>query len=192
MNVRYNLVSILLCLVALCASTAAFASPTKARRPSASAAAARDKTGGKCRVVQGYRLGHPEPVTIAVVDGKPMECVTALRYLRMKRAAAADGLNLLVLSGWRSMQRQSQLYRSPHSAPVARPGFSRHQSGHALDLNAGTPGVHPWLVKNAWRWGFLPFQPERWHWYRDPSKPATAEELRSAQRWCATGILPSW
>jgi LAS superfamily LD-carboxypeptidase LdcB len=54
---------------------------------------------------------------------------------------------------------------------------SPHETGLALDLGCGglapvaatiarqrrTP-LHAWLVANAWKFGFHPYQAEPWHW----------------------------
>lgn len=79
-------------------------------------------------------------------------------------AASAEGLSLYGVSGYRSYERQTELYTgSPYVAP---PGTSEHQSGLALDVScpqiklelteefADTPeGV--WLFKNASLFGFI-------------------------------------
>src|SRR6185436_12849709 len=48
---------------------------------------------------------------------------------------------------------------------AARPGYSNHQSGTALDLNASASGVGTWLTRNASRYGFTRTVPdEAWHY----------------------------
>jgi hypothetical protein len=64
---------------------------------------------------------------------------------------------------------------------VAPPGSSAHQSGRAIDLHLGpsndsanvgrlrrTPAFL-WLVANARRFGFYPYEREPWHWEYNPS-----------------------
>ena len=86
----------------------------------------------------------------------------------MQQAAAADGLNLYVVSGYRSYEYQGQLYqnyvkRDGQAAAdrySARPGYSEHQTGLAFDLNstsnsfAGTPEAK-WLAAHAQEYGFI-------------------------------------
>lgn len=51
---------------------------------------------------------------------------------------------------------------------AARPGWSWHCSGRAVDIgNIGkkdTPNLYHWLVKNASTFGFSPYAAEHWHW----------------------------
>ena len=91
----------------------------------------------------------------------------------MKKAAAADGINLYISSGYRSYGTQKSLYgsyksmygRSTADVFSARPGHSEHQSGLALDLNivkdwfAGTKEAK-WLSRNCWKYGFVIRYPE--------------------------------
>jgi hypothetical protein len=55
---------------------------------------------------------------------------------------------------------------------AAKPGYSNHQSGSALDLNTSAPGVYAWLSKNAGKFGFKRTVPsEAWHWEYLGSRP---------------------
>lgn len=86
----------------------------------------------------------------------------------MQQAAAKDGLNLYVVSGYRSYDYQAQLYqnycnRDGQAAAdrySARPGYSEHQTGLAFDLNstsnsfAGTAEAK-WLAAHAHEYGFI-------------------------------------
>lgn len=86
----------------------------------------------------------------------------------MKKAAAKDGNNLFVVSGFRSYSYQVTLYQRYVARSVqaeadrysARPGHSEHQTGLALDLNsadssfAGTKEA-VWLAKNSYKYGFI-------------------------------------
>jgi hypothetical protein len=48
---------------------------------------------------------------------------------------------------------------------AARPGYSNHQSDHALDLNTSDAGVLNWLNNHADEYGFARTVPsEAWHW----------------------------
>lgn len=117
-------------------------------------------------------------------------------WTAMLRAARADGIAdplLLVVSGYRSGEQQERLWRSalvrygsPEAARrwVAPPGSSAHQSGRAVDLYLGarndsgnvaqlrTMPAYGWLLTNARRFGFYPYEAEPWHWEYNP--PAVA------------------
>ncbi len=119
----------------------------------------------------GYR--HGQPCVMAVVDLDPYgrvqaEVATTLAFLKMADAARHAGVQLWVVSGYRTDEQQRELYRLYRrgDGPLAsRPGMSNHQSGHALDLDMTQPGVRGWLRKNARRFGFKRTVPsERWHW----------------------------
>lgn len=122
--------------------------------------------------------------------------LAAEAWAAMVSAARADSIAaplLLPISGYRSSQRQAQLWRtalarygSPDAARkwVAPPGSSAHQSGRAIDFHLGarndsanvgalrrTP-AYRWLVANAQRFGFYPYESEPWHWeYNPPAQP---------------------
>lgn len=63
---------------------------------------------------------------------------------------------------------------------VAPPGFSNHRSGRTVDLNMGfayekklipkmqASAAHKWLVANAAKFGFYPYEAEPWHWEYNP------------------------
>ena len=117
---------------------------------------------------------------------------TARDWRRMKAAAFADGVALLLVSGFRSVRHQADLIRKKLAAGVeiakildvnAAPGFSEHHTGRAVDV--ATPGTRPltedfessaafaWLTEHGARFGFtMPygrnnsfgFSYEPWHW----------------------------
>src|SRR4051794_16174288 len=89
----------------------------------------------------------------------------------MQRAAESAGVPLRVVSGFRTMAEQQYVYScyrncNCNSCSIASyPGYSNHQSGHALDLNTSAGGVYNWLAANAARFGFSRTVPsEPWHW----------------------------
>ncbi len=118
--------------------------------------------------------------------------VTARAWRQMKAAALTDGVELLLVSGFRSVRDQIEIFRKKLAAGQliaailevnAAPGFSEHHSGKAVDI--ATPGTRPltdafetsaafgWLQQNAGRFGFdMPygrnnvfgFSYEPWHW----------------------------
>lgn len=86
----------------------------------------------------------------------------------MKEAAAKEGINLYVVSGFRSYDIQNQLYnryvardgKAEADTYSARPGNSEHQTGLAADINSvsdtfeNTP-EGKWLANNCYKYGFI-------------------------------------
>ncbi len=119
----------------------------------------------------GYVSGSAKALTAVTVDGKLVEEHTANAYIVMAQAAKKDGIYLKVVSGFRSMAEQKYLYGcythcSCNSCNLAaKPGYSNHQSGHALDLNTSGSGVAHWLSLHAAHYGFKRTVPsEAWHY----------------------------
>ena len=122
----------------------------------------------------GYTNGTPFTITVVTADGKPAEMATANAYSVMQAEAARAGVTITVVSGFRTMAEQQYLYACYVNCNcnscnlAARPGYSNHQSGHALDLNTSAPGVYNWLAANAGRFGFsrtVPSEPWHWEWW---------------------------
>jgi hypothetical protein len=119
----------------------------------------------------GYVQGNPFPITVVTVDGKKAEKSSANAYYVMAVAAANAGVNLKVVSAFRTMAEQTYLYNCYINCNcnncnlAAKPGYSNHQSGHAFDLNTSAAGVYAWLNANAGAYGFKRTVPsEAWHW----------------------------
>jgi LAS superfamily LD-carboxypeptidase LdcB len=86
----------------------------------------------------------------------------------MQKAAAAEGLNIYISSGYRSYSRQQTIYnnyvavdgKAVADTYSARAGSSEHQTGLCFDLNtiddsfANTP-ESAWLEKHAQEYGFI-------------------------------------
>jgi hypothetical protein len=127
-------------------------------------------SGVGCSATTGYRAGRPMMVCVTTVNGKEVEAETAKAFARMQDAAKRDGVSLVVVSGFRTMAKQRELYRLYRAGRgnlAAPPGYSNHQSGHALDLNAKARGVYGWLARNGSSFGFRRTVPsESWHWER--------------------------
>jgi D-alanyl-D-alanine carboxypeptidase len=117
---------------------------------------------------------------------------TAARWAEMVDAAAADGVTLLIVSGFRGIDYQARLIRKKINAGQvlsdilsvsAAPGYSEHHTGRAVDI--ATPGSRPlteefegseafrWLSENGGHYGFSMTYPrensygfvyEPWHW----------------------------
>jgi hypothetical protein len=101
---------------------------------------------------------------LALRQGKPMRPDVALAFDRMEAAAAADGVHLIVVSGFRTDEEQAQLFAAhPDPKWVARPGTSLHRLGTELDL--GPAGAYDWLAANAGRFHFVQrYSWEPWHY----------------------------
>lgn len=123
----------------------------------------------------GYVNGSPVAIRVVLIDGKPVEVETAQAFRLMRDAAGEAGAKVVVVSGFRTMKEQEYLYRCYQSGTcnngnlAARPGFSNHQSGHALDLNARDQAVGAWLKAHANEFHFYNTVPsEPWHWEFKP------------------------
>ncbi|HEY8395448.1 MAG TPA: M15 family metallopeptidase [Bacilli bacterium] len=85
----------------------------------------------------------------------------------MLEEAKSENLKLVVYSGYRSYQKQEYLYYEVYNqndSLSARPGFSEHQTGYAVDLSTASAGLSThfektpefkWLSENAHRFGFI-------------------------------------
>jgi D-alanyl-D-alanine carboxypeptidase len=100
-------------------------------------------------------------------------------YMRLCDAAAQSRLSLSITSGFRTFQKQAELYRLFQAGGnrAAVPGRSNHQHGQAFDLNTlGFDGtaMYDWLKRNAPRLGFIrTVSGEHWHWEYLPDLAAT-------------------
>lgn len=128
----------------------------------------------------GYKSGSAFSIQLVTVDGKKVEWKTANAYMKMAKAAASAGVTLKVVSGFRTMTEQKYLYACYVNCNcnscnlAAKPGYSNHQSGHALDLNTSSPGVYSWLNAHGAKYGFKRTVPsEAWHWEWWGSDPGT-------------------
>jgi hypothetical protein len=133
----------------------------------------------------GYRNGVANPIVCCMVGAHLIEKNTAYDYILMSNAASKAGVTLRVSSGFRTNEEQTRLFeerKNPAVAAVkgvaARPGYSNHQSGIALDLNVGMTkadyiagrytAAYLWLVKYGGEFGFDHVEGakvnEPWHW----------------------------
>jgi LAS superfamily LD-carboxypeptidase LdcB len=125
-----------------------------------------------------YRGGKAYPISVIKIGGKPTAKATGHAFLRLQAAARADHIQLTLNSGFRTMTEQQHLYRCyvtrrcNSGRLAARPGYSNHQSGLALDVKSST-----WLARNAPKFGFTRTVPsEAWHYeYQgtDPGGPCS-------------------
>lgn len=131
----------------------------------------------------GRLLGHfpypeaPAARLVALAPGIQLRSEAAAALEAMQREAAAAGVDLVVLSGFRSLSLQQTLFfdvkaeRNQSASSRARvsapPGFSEHSTGYAVDLGDGRlPGTNlsqsfaatpafAWLQRHAARHHFL-------------------------------------
>ena len=88
-------------------------------------------------------------------DGKPMCPAVAPPSTRWTRRPNRDGIDLVVISGFRSDAEQAVLFaRHPDPQWVAPPGHSRHRDATELDLSMGGGLAWPWLAPTR-RFGFV-------------------------------------
>lgn len=126
--------------------------------------------------VEAYTAGRSSTITVFEVrpgSGKFLEQRAAQAFQQMDAAALSDGVQLIINSAFRSMAEQVTLY-AKYLAGVgnlaAKPGYSNHQNGIALDLEA-TPAAFAWLTANASRFGFIrTVKSESWHWEYHPGQ----------------------
>jgi D-alanyl-D-alanine carboxypeptidase len=134
------------------------------------------RADSEVRVATGYRKGRPIKLKLVTVDWVEVEVTTARAFEAMRRAATADGIELVIRSGFRDQEKQAWLYRAWKSGwgnPAARPGHSNHQSGRALDLAVRDPQIRSWLEANARKFGFRrTVRREPWHWELFPTRRA--------------------
>jgi hypothetical protein len=132
----------------------------------AEAAAPSDAGGGMAMASGG---GYSGPLLYR--DSKGMRPDVAAAYDRMELAARADGLDLLVVSGFRSDAEQAALFAAhPDPKWVAPPGQSLHRCATELDLGPET--AYAWLAANASRFGFLQrYSWEAWHFGFEAGPP---------------------
>lgn len=119
---------------------------------------------------------------------------TADAWNQMRDAASSEGITLLPVSGFRSVQRQQEIISAKLTKGIpllevlqvnAAPGYSQHHSGCAIDITDSETRNRPlnedfefqpafrWLVEHASRFGFRMEYPrgnvygfiyEPWHW----------------------------
>jgi peptidoglycan hydrolase CwlO-like protein len=127
---------------------------------------------------------YPTPA-LTTVNGITVASSVAGRVRGLLNAAAADGINLTGY-GYRDFNAQIALRRQncgttqyaiwemppdACSPPTARPGYSYHERGLAIDfmvngrfINSRSNPGFIWLAANAGRFGFYNLPSEPWHW----------------------------
>ena len=128
-----------------------------------------------------------EVKTADTSTGKELATVAADAFINMKNAAAADGIELMLCSGYRSVEYQTGLFNDEKQkwldeglseqeaydkakTVVAVPGYSEHNSGLAADIVTpkhqnlddafGDTDAAKWLFEHAPEYGFILRYPE--------------------------------
>ncbi len=105
-----------------------------------------------------------------------LRAAAAKSYLNMEAAAKAEGVDFAVISGFRTIEEQQQLFfdisKQRNQTPAQRakvsapPGHSEHHTGYAIDIgDAAVPSAnlstsfektaaYQWLQNNAAKYGF--------------------------------------
>ncbi|NEP23730.1 MAG: M15 family metallopeptidase [Moorea sp. SIO3I6] len=133
-----------------------------------------------------------------------LDRTAANAFFQMQADAKASGVDLTIISGFRSVPQQERLFsrqiskrgsREAAARLSAPPGHSEHHTGYAVDIGEGedidtflkpefeSTKAYRWLAENAYRYGFeLSFPQgnsqgvsyEPWHWRYVGSPEATA------------------
>jgi hypothetical protein len=143
----------------------------------------------------GWATGGGYSGPLVYRDGKPVCPAVGAAFDLMDAAANAEGVDLVVVSGFRSDAEQAALFaRHPDPRWVAPPGRSRHRDATELDLNMhnGSGGAYAWLSRNGARFGFVQrYSWEPWHWGYLPGCGGGTAAGRPAPA-PAPGGLPEW
>ena len=141
---------------------------------------------------------HPEATALEIAEtgeGGREHLLTpaaAEAWRALSEAARSDGVDLRIVSAFRSVERQAEIVRAKLRRGLsleailsvsAPPGYSEHHSGRTVDLTTEgvralevefeTTAAFAWLSRNAERFGFFLSYPrenpygyayEPWHW----------------------------
>ena len=128
-------------------------------------------------VVNKHRQLNPAayvPGQLVRVQGERLRSQAADAYKQFAKAAKVAGVNVMPISGYRSFSQQASLYDSyvrqygqaTADTLAARPGYSEHQTGLAMDIGnasgvcalqacfANTPAGQ-WAAAHGWEYGFI-------------------------------------
>ena len=122
--------------------------------------------------VDGYLIAN-KTYALPASYGSGLTAETWTAFYQLADAAAADGLSLYIVSGFRSYSTQEGLFnyyvsidgQEAADTYSARAGHSEHQSGLAFDLNSteddfyGTPEA-AWLDKHCYEYGLIVRYPQ--------------------------------
>lgn len=146
-------------------STASSAAWATALRPAALQAAPDVSAYGNGRI--------PEAALTSIGGGDRLQAPAAAAFLRLRAAAAQDGIELPVNDSYRSLQEQEEMAERKglysEGGWAARPGTSSHGLGLSVDLQLDGE-AHRWMRAHAGRHGFVEdVAREPWHWTFRPA-----------------------
>ena len=111
------------------------------------------------------------PPDLESFDNQLLRKETGEAFIRMRNAASNEGLSLMAVSGYRSVEYQENLYNSYLESDTlenvdrysARAGYSEHHTGMAIDVFGSIHGLrefintpeYPWVKENAHKYGFI-------------------------------------
>mgnify|MGYP001580925977 CR=1 FL=1 len=140
------------------------------------------EAGSDAGVQDGYAKGQLYKIRVCNIQGITVNAQISDEVNRLLTAAKGAGLPISG-GGFRTMERQISMYESrcgsydfnnPPSRScspyIARPGFSNHQMGVAIDFTCSGSTLTPsspcfsWLVGNARNYGLINYEKEAWHW----------------------------
>lgn len=125
-----------------------------------------------------------------MVDQIQLEKVAEIAFEKLVAAGAKNDINIVAIAGFRSYSYQQGLYNSALNSQgreyadkyYARPGFSEHNTGLAIDITFNDHNFneienykgYSWIIKNLANYGFILrytkenksetlYNPESWH-----------------------------
>jgi soluble lytic murein transglycosylase-like protein len=115
----------------------------------------------------------------------------AQAFDRLAAAAAGDGVQLTITSGFRTNAEQAALWKlHPDPQWVAPPGESLHRLATELDL--GPPSAYGWLAANAPRFHFVQrYSWEPWH-FGFALSPSSSPALSRRRDGDGSSALPAF
>jgi hypothetical protein len=115
----------------------------------------------------GSRIGTVDTIKIG---GKRTTLKTGQAFLKLQKLAAARGIDIWINSGFRTMSEQTYFWNCYQNGncnngnKAARPGYSNHQNGRALDIGTSNrSGLNRLIDNNNLDWR-LTVPGEAWHY----------------------------
>lgn len=145
---------------------------------------------GPARLPFDYEAIEPRLVSVPGQERYKLHRAAAKAFVRMRAAAAKDGVQLRIVSAARSLAHQKRLAGKNKNPAAVAQGVSAHNYGLAVDF-AMSPGaekplkevstrpfdnvmamrrspVHKWLFFFGRDYGWFPYTNEPWHWEFNP------------------------
>lgn len=110
-------------------------------------------------IPSNYRPEDLEPIKNSKPGKIYVRSLVRERTEAMLYAASKESLNINVISGFRSYLEQQKVYLTSKEGIAAKPGYSEHQLGLAIDISTGF-NENIWLSNHAHKFGFIIRYPE--------------------------------